>query len=216
MFRNYSRKSSSSNSSYPAGWEGDALSFKQQLRMPPQLINVCMPRNVREVADPPDCKAKKLVHHIRCANTGNKWKSSVRGKSKKNVSGVHLKTKQLAIYSRFAWINRWNYHMFRTSLFYSASRRRLNRRRKGQNAVKSRGRSHRSLDKGVQAGSMMDNKKQVTSATVPAKQKRLKMTRRRFRSGFDYIRRKKKKSQPASTSERPKVCLSFFRVSLID
>ena len=173
-----------------------------------------MPRNGRSVANPPDGVAKKLVHQIRCANTGNKLKNSVRtcAKSKKKVSGVDKKTKQLTIYSRFAWINRWNYQMFRTSLLYSTSGRRRYRRRKSQNAVKSSGHSQRSLAKRIQAGSMVDKKKQVTSATVPAKQKRLKMTRRRFRSGFDYIRRKKKKSQPASTSERPKVCLTFSRL----
>ena len=166
--------------------------------MPPQLINVSRPRNAPDFKEPTVMSKKKIAvgkrktKHVRCSNT-----LSVVSSKRKLGSDNRIFPP-----SNFAWNKRWNYRMFRTSMLFPSVRPQI---------VASK-----SLK--LQQCNKMKSSKKVTSLPTPPVKKaevkkksklRLPIFRRRFRSGFDYMRKKKKNQQPG-VLKRPRVCLFIF------
>ena len=166
-------------STYP-GWEGEVVTFKKGLRIPSKLINVSRPRDTTAA----------LV------KTNNETTSKVIDRRKRKSSSPpnrsHKRQKRCGgSSSSFAWNRRWNYFMFRTSMLFlgrrSSSQRKLKRKRKEVVALPS-----------VPA---------TNDAVKGPTKTRLRNFRRRFRSGFDYIRKKKKNGSQSNVSKRPKVTI---------
>ena len=153
------------------------VTFKKQLRIPSQLINVSRPRDAST--------ALVKVNNETASKAVNKRK-----RKSNSLSNRPGKRQKRCDSSNFAWVKRWNYFMFRTSMLFpgrrsSSSQRKLKRKRKEVATLPT-----------------VSPTKDIVKG--PAKI-RLRIFRRRFRSGFDYIRKKKKNGNQANVSKRPKV-----------
>ena len=200
------------------GWEEEVVQFKEQLRMPKQLINVSRPRNA-----PPDRRSTPQSRH-QTRQMGSMKRSGRRSRRSRRTSSATMnklpnkcrrnggrqgrrRRQRLLVFNSFSWARRWSYRMFRKSLLFAVQVAEPSRSQRasvaasialGSSQVGSVPRKTK-VEKADTAIGGTDKASPAARAVVAGKRRR-----RRFRSGFDYIRRKIKKSRKqVSAGDRP-------------
>ena len=167
----------------PSGWEGEVISFKKQLRMPEKLINVSRPKDYVS----PDEEDEQPPP----AQTTLQIADEQPAKKPAHCNGKKLLGKSKSL----LWRHRWNACAFRTCLLFTQQKRiEKKQRRKAKKAV-------------------VDEIKTNSKQPVFQLQRKTRKSRfrRRFRSGFDYLR-KRKRTKASSSFKNPKTPVKAYHL----
>lgn len=155
------------SSPLPSGWEGEVIDFKKQLRIPAQLINASRPRDYIS----PDEEDKVKVEP-----------SIPQPAVKPHHPPERTRSRKKKVKSVLSWTSRWERCVFRNSMLFKSA---AAARRKGVGGSRNKLKGRRPVK----------TSKPSIQEPETKKNKKRKSFRRRFRSGFDYLRKKKKSNK---------------------